>query len=56
MNDDKELDEKKLSYYSLILATEAKNSLLYIRNLGQAKKLSKAISDFFNAYKKLGGK
>lgn len=53
MNDE---EEKKLSYYSLVLAEEAKNSLLYIKNLQQAKKLSKALSEFFNAYKKLGGK
>lgn len=49
-----ESKEKKLSYYSLQLCKEAKNSLGYIKNATVAKQLKFAITQYMNIYKKLG--
>lgn len=52
----KELDEKKLSPYSLALAMEVKKTLPYIKNMNRLKSVAKALEEYMNAYIKLGGK
>lgn len=53
---EKKIDEKKLSVAGLSLAAEVKNSLPYINNVRQMKRLYKALADYIATYKKLGGK
>lgn len=53
---EKELDEKKLSAYSLELCSEIEKVLPYISNMRAAKRLMQALNNFMIAYKKLGGK
>lgn len=53
---EKELDEQKLSAYSLELCKQVKEAIPYMSNVRAAKKLMMALNNFMIAYKKLGGK
>lgn len=53
---EKEVDEKKLSAYSMKLCEEIKAALPYMNNVRAQKKLMLALNDYMIAYKKLGGK
>jgi hypothetical protein len=53
---EKELDEKKLSAYSLELCSEVEKVLPYISNMRAAKRLMQAYHKYMMAFKKLGGK
>lgn len=54
--EEKEVDEKKLSAYSLKLCEAIKDSLPYMNNIRAQKKLMLVLNDYMIAYKKLGGK
>lgn len=53
---EKELDEKKLSAYSLELCSEVEKVLPYISNMRATKRLMQALNNYMKAFKKLGGK
>lgn len=52
----KEVDELKLSKYSLKLCKEVQIALPHISNVRAMKRLAAALSDYIKAYQKLGGK
>ena len=52
----KEVDELKLSKYSLKLCKEVQMALPHISNVRAMKRLAGALSEYLKAYKKLGGK
>lgn len=54
--EEKEIDEKKLSTYSLKLCEAIKDSLPYMSSIRAQKRLMSALNDYMIAYKKLGGK
>lgn len=51
----KEVDELKLSKYSLKLCKEVQIALPHISNVRAMKRLANALSDYIKAYQKLGG-
>lgn len=52
----KEVDELKLSNYSLKLCKEVQIALPHISNVRAMKRLAGALSEYLKAYQKLGGK
>ena len=52
----KEVDELKLSKYSLKLCKEVQMSLPHISNVRAMKRLANALNEYLKAYQKLGGK
>lgn len=52
----KEVDELKLSKYSLKLCKEVQIALPHISNVRAMKRLANALNDYIKAYQKLGGK
>lgn len=52
----KEVDELKLSKYSLKLCKEVQMALPHISNVRAMKRLAVALSEYLKAYQKLGGK
>lgn len=54
--ENKEVDELKLSKYSLKLCKEVQMALPHISNVRAMKRLAGALSEYLKAYQKLGGK
>ena len=52
----KEVDELKLSKYSLKLCKEIQIALPHISNVRAMKRLANALNNYLKAYQKLGGK
>ena len=52
----KEVDELKLSKYSLKLCKEVQIALPHISNVRAMKRLAAALNNYLKAYQKLGGK
>ena len=52
----KEVDELKLSNYSLKLCKEVQIALPHISNVRAMKRLANALNEYLKAYQKLGGK
>lgn len=54
--ENKDVDELKLSKYSLKLCKEVQMALPHISNVRAMKRLAGALSEYLKAYQKLGGK
>lgn len=54
--ENKDVDELKLSKYSLKLCKEVQMALPHISNVRAMKRLANALSEYLKAYQKLGGK
>lgn len=54
--ENKEVDELKLSKYSLKLCKEVQIALPHISNVRAMKRLAGALNEYLKAYQKLGGK
>jgi hypothetical protein len=52
---EKEIGEKKLSFYSLELCKEIKKALPYLGHSPAGRDLAQALMKYITAYKKLGG-
>lgn len=52
---DKQVDEKKLSFYALELCREVQMALPHISNVRAMKRLASALGNYLKAYQKLGG-
>lgn len=54
--ENKDVDELKLSKYSLKLCKEVQMALPHISNVRAMKRLAGALNEYLKAYQKLGGK